>query len=364
MPGVERSNTVRIIQIGNYPPPVCGWAIHTKEVQDALRRKGVECKVLDIGPGRRVRSEDQHCTPMRGAFDFLVKIIAFRLRGYVFEPHVNGDSWKGYLLALAAVMLGRLTFKPAVLMFHAGPEQLYFPRRSGFWYQAFRILFRASGAIICNLESVQREIIKYGVPAEKVHAIFSVNYSQDVIPVSLPTHVDRFLRAHKPCLFSYTLFRPEFTPDVLFEAFAGVRQDYPGAGLLIAGPSEVPPDIQNLIKQWNLESDVLISGNLAHNEFLTALSESDVFVRTHLRDGLCASVIEALSLGVPVVASEDGIRPRSVLTYSPPVARELLRALLSVFEDVDHARQRVQKADVKGNLDQEINLLLSVARGQ
>src|ERR1700737_2223370 len=187
---------VQILQIGNFPPPICGWAIHTQAVQNALHRRGAACVVLDIGPGRRARKEEHGYTPMRGAFDFLVKIISFRLRGYTFEPHVNGESWQGYLLTLAAVLLGRFTGKPAILMFHAGPDQRYFPRKRGLWLLAFRVLFHASGAIVCNLESVKREIETYGVPPQKVQAVFSVNYPLEEIPVPLPTTVEKFLRSH------------------------------------------------------------------------------------------------------------------------------------------------------------------------
>ena len=360
----KAKKSVQILQIGNFPPPMCGWAIHTQAVQNALRRRGAECVVLDIGPGRRARKEEPGYTPMHGAFDFLVKIISFRLRGYTFEPHVNGDSWQGYLLALAAVLVGRFTGKPAILMFHAGPDQKYFPRNRGSWFLAFRVLFHASAAIVCNLESVKREIERYGVASEKVHAVFSVNYPGEEIPVPLPKEVEQFLRQHEPRLFSYTMFRVEFTPEVLFEAFAHLCEEFPRAGLLIAGPREVPPEISAVIKHWKLESRVLVSGNLAHNEFLTAIQRSNVFIRTHLRDGLCASVIEALNLGVPVVAVEDGIRPPSVITYQPPEASALFATLTSVLRNLDQVRAQTQSPNLSGNLDAEISLLLSVASGE
>ncbi|MGH7744550.1 MAG: glycosyltransferase, partial [Candidatus Dormibacteria bacterium] len=232
-----RSHPVaRILQIGNYPPPVCGWAIHAQAVQNALQKRGAICKVLDIGPGRRTREEGPDCTPMRGAWDYLRKIIAYRLRGFTFEPHVNGESWQGYLLVLGAVLLGRVTGKPSVLMFHAGPTQRYFPRSSGFWRYAFSILFHASGAIVCNFESVQEEIVKYGLPPEKVHPIFSAVYDSEAIPVSLPEELNAFLRVHEPRLFSYSMFRPGYGTECMLAAFSDLRETFSRAGLLIVGP--------------------------------------------------------------------------------------------------------------------------------
>jgi glycosyltransferase involved in cell wall biosynthesis len=353
----ERRPTGRILQIGNYPPPVCGWSLHTESVQRALLQRGVDARVLDIGPGRHVRKPG--CIRVRNGFDYAAKLLAYRLRGFRFQPHVNGDSWKGYTLALAAILIGRLTGEPAVLMFHAGVNQLYFPRKRGFWRHAFKLLFSASGDVICNFEPVRQAILGYGIPAAKIHPIFSVQYLTENIPVPLPEAVDSFLRAHKPRLFSYALFRPEFTTEALFEAFADLRREYPRAGLLIAGPREVPHEAEEQMRHLGIESSVLLPGNLSHPEFLTAVKRSDVFVRTPLGDGLCASVIEALSLRVPVVAAENNLRPPSVITYKPGDSADLKLKLSRVLSDLERATVSVCPPETGVGLEAEISLLLA-----
>ena len=352
--------TGRILQIGNYPPPVCGWSIHSQSVQRALLQRGVDARLLNIGPGRRVHKPN--CIRVRNGFDYVAKLFAYRLRGFRFEPHVNGDTWKGYTLALAATLIGRLTGKPAVLMFHAGVNQLYFPRKRGLWRHAFRMLFSASGEVICNFEPVKQAILGYGIPAAKIHPIFSVEYRTKNIPVPLPETVEMFLRAHEPRIFSYTLFRPEFTTQALFEAFADLRREYPRAGLLIVGPPEVPREAEEQMRNLGIECSVLLPGNLPHAEFLTALKRSDVFVRTHLRDGLCSSVIEALSLQVPVVAAEDGLRPPSVITYKPGDAADLKLKLSQVLSDLERATASVCPPETGNSLEAEISLLLGESR--
>jgi len=353
--------TARVLQISNYPPPVCGWALHTQLVDRALQQRGADARVMDIGPGRRL--EGRECIPVHSALDYLAKLVAYRLQGFAFQMHVNGDSWKGYLMALAAVLLARVTGKPAALTFHAGPSQLYFPRAGSFWHWAFRLLFHLSGPVVCNHEPVRKLIVGYGVPEEKVHPIpaFSVQYAEE-IPVPLPPAVESFLQAHRPRIFSYSLFRPEFTIEALFAAFAAVRERYPNAGLLLAGPKETPPEAVAGLKRLGIEPAVLIPGNMAHAEFLTAVQRSDVFVRTHLRDGVCTSVLEALQLGVPVVAAEDGLRPPSVITFAPGDAGALARAVTGVLADLPAARARVQRPGVDNHLDDEVALLLRVGQ--
>ncbi|MBI3406098.1 MAG: glycosyltransferase [Acidobacteria bacterium] len=353
-----RRPSARILQIGNYPPPVCGWSIHTQLVERELAGRGADSRVMDIGPARRIAGRG--CIPTYSGLDYFAKLLLYRARSFTFHVHVNGDSWKGYTLALMAVLLGSWTDKPSVLTFHAGPKQMYFPAKSGFWYRAFRLLFRASGEVICNHEPVKKLICEYGVPEEKVHAIpaFSSQYHEE-IPVALSPAVEQFFNAANPALFSYSLFRPEFTMEALFEAFAAVRKQHPRAGLLIAGPKEVPPESLEQLRRLGIEESVFLAGNLPHAEFLTAVQRSAIFVRTHLRDGVCSSVLEALQLGVPVVAAEDGIRPPSVITYAPGDAADLAKHLLRVLADLDAARAQVTRPIVSNNLQNEISLLLT-----
>lgn len=353
----KRHPTARILQIGNYPPPLCGWSMHTQSIHRALEACGAVARVMDIGPGRRLHKPGS--IPVRNAFDFLNKLVTYRLRGFRFQPHVNGDSWKGYGLATVAVLLGRLTGKPACLMFHAGPRQRFFPRYRGFWFYAFRLLFTASGEIICNSEPVRQAIHGYGIAAHKIHPIFSVDYTPEEIPVPLPARVETFLQQHEPRLFSYTMFRPEFTMEALFGALVTLRQNYPQVGLVICGPTQVPKDADEQMRRLGIESNILIAGNLPHTEFLSAIRRSDVFIRTHLRDGQCASVIEALNLGVPVVAADDGMRPPSVVTYKPGDAADLSLKTSRVLSDIERFRRQVQSLPLSQGLESEVSLLIS-----
>lgn len=349
--------TARILQIGNYPPPMCGWSIHTQAIQQALVDRGADARVMDIGPGRKLRKPG--CISVRNALDYFTKLVTYRLRGFRFQPHVNGESWKGYSLALAAVLLGRLTGKSAVLMYHGGPRQCLFPRGRGLWFHAFRLLFGASGEVICNSEPVRQAILEYGIAAEKVHPIFSVDYTNEKTSVPLPAVVESFLRMHEPRLFSYTMFRPEFTMEALFEAFVELRQEYPRIGLIICGPIETPREAEEQMRRLGIESSVLIAGNLPHAEFLSAIKHSDVFIRTHLRDGLCASVVEALTLGVPVVAADDRTRPPSVVTYKPGDAADLKLKLSGLLSDIKRFRLRIQPPGIRQGLEAEVSLLIT-----
>src|SRR6267378_6980952 len=90
----------RILQIGNYPPPVCGWAMQTKGLVEEIRRRGNMCQVLNLNENRKRRSSEY--IDVQNGFDYLHKLTCFALRGYRFQVHVNGQSAPGYILAFIA----------------------------------------------------------------------------------------------------------------------------------------------------------------------------------------------------------------------------------------------------------------------
>src|SRR6266849_5426167 len=98
-----RRRQAKILQIGNYPPPLCGWAIQTKLLVEEIRRRGDICDVLNLNESHTRKSSEY--VDIQNGFDYLCELIRFAAEGYQFQMHVNGQSRTGYLLALAAARL-------------------------------------------------------------------------------------------------------------------------------------------------------------------------------------------------------------------------------------------------------------------
>jgi glycosyltransferase involved in cell wall biosynthesis len=340
----------KILQIGNYPPPMCGWAIQLYLVTQELRRRGHICEVLKINEGRRIK--DSSYIDVQNGLDYLLKVVRHAVRRYRLNVHVNGMSKKGYQLALIAALAGRFAGRPALVTFHGGLSQDYFPRYQGGWYRAFRLLFRLAGGIACDSEPIREAIVSYGIAPGKVVSIetFSAQYVQ-FTPAPLPVAVQEFLRAHNPVIFSYVSFRPEYRLEVLREAMRLYRQSHPKAGFIWLGfPGKEFPAAQEMVGRWPEEerNSLLLLGNLSHDEFLTLLSRSTICLRTPACDGVSASVLESLALGVPVVASANGRRPAGVITYQDESARDMCDRLLDVTRRHEQIRTGL-KADVSGD---------------
>jgi glycosyltransferase involved in cell wall biosynthesis len=337
--------TVRVLQIGNYPPPMCGWAIQLKLVTEELRRRGHVCEVLKINEGRQIKSPEY--VDVQSGPDYLKKIFSYALRGYRLNIHVNGMSKKGYWLAMAAALTGRLVNRPALVTFHGGLSQDYFPRHDhSLAHFAFYALFRMAGEVACDSDPIREAIIKYGIRPDKVAPIatFSPQYL-DFARVAMAECVEKFLREHSRVLLSYVSFRPEYRLDVLREGMRRYRALDPEAGFIWLGfPGKEIAAAEEFVRSWLPEeqASLLLLGNLTHDEFLSLLSRSFVYLRTPACDGVAASVLESLALKIPVVASANGRRPAGVITYNDTDAADMVEKLRFVREHYDKVKESLQ----------------------
>jgi glycosyltransferase involved in cell wall biosynthesis len=121
--------------------------------------------------------------------------------------------------------------------------------------------------------------------------------------------------------------------------------------------------------ELGLRDRMCLVAGLSHDEFLTAMSRSLLYLRTPVTDGVCSSVLEALALGVPVVACDNGSRPRGVVTYPPEDPQALADAVRSVLRAPALARRGFgATTDVPDTVRDEVELLAAAcqsgARGE
>jgi len=363
---LEHPRQLKILQIGNYPPPFCGWAIQTKLLAEEIRNRGHICDVLNLNENRRKKSSEY--IDVQNAFDYLQKVVRFALKGYRFQVHVNGQSKPGYMLALAASLVGWLARRPVTLSWRGGLQQKFFPRlndRGPRW--AYQLLFRLAGQITCNSMAVKRGILLYGIESARVVAIpaFSprhLNFAQ----VRLRDPIEHFLKHHEPVFFCYVSFRPEYKLPVLREAMSRFRGSYPRAGFLWLGfPDKELPAARAYVNSWpaSEQETLLLLGNLPHDEFLTLLGRCEAYIRTPACDGVAASVLESLALGVPVLASQNGHRPANVSTYREGDAADLCAGMVAIAQCHARTIQKPRNQDADDNIARAANYLLAHACG-
>ena len=353
----------KILEITSYPPPRAGWGVRVQHVKKRLEEMGHQCLVLNTGKSRKIKSPD-YLDVQNGA-DYAWKVLSFSLKGYTVHMHMNGDSPKGFVLTLLSELINLCCGKRCYLTFHAGPEQCYFPKhRSRLLIPLFSLIFLIPKIIICNSPAVKQNIITYGARADKIVPIpaFSKQYLR-YHPTMVSEQVERFFQTHDIVVSSYVFFRPEFFIRSLIDAVGLLVRRFPEFGLIIMGSDLEAQDMITHIRTQGLQDHIVLTGDLCHDEFLTIMTRSNIFVRTPKKDGVCSSVLEALSLGVPVVASDNGARPPSVITFVPDDAADLAKQITLTLDHYDEAKRAIVVPDIRDTVSEEAMILVNSKPG-
>ena len=94
--------------------------------------------------------------------------------------------------------------------------------------------------------------------------------------------------------------------DILIRAFAEVYKKFPDAKLHIVGEGEFRNKLETLVSNLEVGAAVTFWGNVPNEEVPRYLVVARVFVRSSRSEGLGISFLEAMSAGVPIIATLVG----------------------------------------------------------
>jgi len=137
--------------------------------------------------------------------------------------------------------------------------------------------------------------------------------------------------------------------QTLLEAVAAIRSKVPRARLLIAGTGPIEHRLRKFVQDTNLGDSVSFMG-FCSNVF-EMMGDLDVFVLPSRTEGCPIVVLEAMAMGVPVVATNVGGTPELVennvtgLLVQSNAPDELARSIVELLTD----RERAEKMGREGH---------------
>jgi glycosyltransferase involved in cell wall biosynthesis len=177
--------------------------------------------------------------------------------------------------------------------------------------------------VICVSRESGNALLSLGLKSHRIEVLpaFLRTASIEVPPES---GLLAWIEQHGPLFSAVLFFRPEYGFHLLVAGLSRLSRLYPSFGCLVMGSGEQRAEAGKLVREAGLEASVLLLGDVNHDACLALISACDVFLRPTLEDGDSISVREALSLGVPVVASRVGTRPAGAILFHPGDVEEML----------------------------------------
>ena len=154
--------------------------------------------------------------------------------------------------------------------------------------------------------------------------------------------------------------------DVLLEAVSIARESLPQITLDVVGPkpSDLSPQIHELIAEKQLQESVYFSGVIGREALPTHFWDADLYVLPSRAEALGVSILESLAAGLPVVASRVGGIPEILQGASAGVLVDTLqgddyaREIVALLRDRNR-REQMQVAAVKRAQDFSSRVMLS-----
>jgi glycosyltransferase involved in cell wall biosynthesis len=178
-----------------------------------------------------------------------------------------------------------------------------------------RSAYRAAHAVVANCEAVRQQLIREGVPAQKVRTIYNgldlarvqsqaerrdvltaLNLPEQARYVTIMANMRAHVRHPEPACFKD---HPTF-----LRAAQRVKESVPDAAFIIAGEGDLKEMTQALARSLGIEDRTFFIGRC--QDVGAVLSISDVCVLSSRAEGFSNAILEYMAAGRPVVATDVG----------------------------------------------------------
>ncbi|MFQ5960893.1 MAG: glycosyltransferase family 4 protein [Candidatus Methylomirabilales bacterium] len=353
-----------LITTGIFPPDIGGPATYVTQVAKGLTERGHDVTVFTL-------SDHASASPpnptSKAQYPFRVASIprqtfkpwrSLRTVAALIRLGADADALFVNGLALEAVLANLLLRVPMVLKvvgdlaweratncgwvkdgFEDFQKKRYGPELEAL--KALRAWWtRRADRVIVPSRYLARWVCEWGVPEKKIVVIYNAVEPFNGIH---PTEVS--LRMPFKVVTVGRLVPWKHVDDIL-EAVSRVR----GAGLVVIGDG---PECANLEKQGRslgITERIYFAGAKSREETLALMAGCDLFVLNSSYEGFPHVVLEAMSIGLPVIAKHSGGTPevvedkRNGRLIEPMNGGQLTEAILDLLTTPDHRRHLAEAA--------------------
>jgi glycosyltransferase involved in cell wall biosynthesis len=207
--------------------------------------------------------------------------------------------------------------------------------------------------IIVPSEYLRMVVSNWGISKDKIFPVYN-SFS----PIDITESKEK-LRKELSLSGSVIISAGRLVPwkgfEMLIRAMPEMLVDTPDLKLYIAGDGPDRAELSILVSSLHLEDRVVFLGTLSKEKLLQYIKASDVFALNTFYEGFSHQILEAMSLGTPVVTTTEGGNPEMIesgkdgllVTYNDTRAFASTITLLLTQKKyaIDLAKSAVEKAE-------------------
>lgn len=203
-----------------------------------------------------------------------------------------------------------------------------------YWY-GINIMKQATKVIAVS-EGGKRDVMKYGIPESHFEVIHN-GVDTNKVKQAEPTYREKYADGFDHVIGFQGRVIKQKGIDYLIDAMPSILDEFPKTKLLIVGKGKMLPELEKQVSKNGLRDNITFTGFIPEEEINNMFSSLDVFVMPSLWEVLCVALLEAMSCGVPLVATnatgndeivKDGVNGYVVPMRQPDALAEKIKTLL------------------------------------
>lgn len=230
-------------------------------------------------------------------FDMLFSIWNYRKR--LDLVLIDTYSTSAFYFASACGLLCKMLSIPYVPILHGGdlPLRLKVSKRSS------HLLFDGSLINVAPSLYLKDAFEQFG---------YKVQYIPNFIP--LEKYPFKLRTKVRPRLLYVRSFHKTYNPLLAIDVLKVLSVKYSDAALTMVGPDKdgSMQEARDKASQYGILDRLTITGRLSKDEWINLSPDFDIFINTTNYDNMPVSVLEAMSLGMPVVSTNVGGIPNLI----------------------------------------------------
>ena len=203
--------------------------------------------------------------------------------------------------------------------------------------------------IITPSQYLKKIVMGWGVPQEKIEVI----YNASEIPFQLDItkkEAKQKIKIEGDIILSIGRLVPWKGFSALIEIMPDLLQKNPNFQLVIGGEGPERNNLESKIKKLQLEDKIKLIGQISHEKIPLYLKSADLFVLNTGYEGLSHIILEAMAVGVPIIATQIGGNPeliesgRNGILVGYNQKEQFKRAILLLWKDKNLQEKFIQNS--------------------
>ncbi len=301
---------------GVYPPPVGGVSIHVKRLFDSLLSNKINTHLYATdyeGVFSAVNTET--ITPVKQFYKYFFRYL-FNNKATIIHSHTH--RWMQRLFLGIKSLINK---QKIIFTFHSFRENIH--NLNPVKHFIIKLVFKFTNLFIATSESVKNKLIECGCPPNKIKTIIPYIKPIKNSTNTLDLEICNFLKKHKFIIVGNASNNNKYNNEDLYgidmciylqQYLSSKNQDI---GIIFVltktTDSNYLNTLENKIESLNIKKDFLLYKKPI--DFSLLLENSNIFVRPTNTDSWPLSIIEALSLKKPTIASDVCLRHNGCILF-------------------------------------------------